>query len=128
MLKRFTSVILSLCIVATLFAGLNFSAFAAASDAKDNTVNSITSGMEVEATRNEWLTNNGYEPSKSIIKDYASSKAKVYYYICSKEENPEIANVNTLTYGQLSIGIFFYTAFEQIGSTVMMNVKNLAEK
>ncbi len=100
MLKRFTSVILSLCIVATLFAGLNFSAFAAASDAKDNTVNSMTSGMEVEATRNEWLTNNGYEPSKSIIRDYASSKAKVYYYISSKEENPEFANVNTLTYGQ----------------------------
>ena len=100
MLKRFTSVILSLCIVATIFAGLNFSAFAAASDANDNTVNSITSGMEVEATRNEWLTNNGYEPSKSIIRDYASSKTKVYYYISSKEENPEFANVNTLTYGQ----------------------------
>ncbi len=82
MFKRLISVVLSLSIVASLFAGLSFSAFAAPTsstektDEKGNTVYLRTgSTMTACATDKSW----DIDPEKSLIRTKAP--VSVYYYI-----------------------------------------------
>ena len=100
MQKRILSMILSLSIVASLFAGLSFSAFAAATDSKGNKVVVNNSGMDTEATRTQWLADNGYDLRTSLIRDWTSANTKAYYYISSQDENPSFAGLNSVTYGK----------------------------
>ena len=104
MQKRILSIVLSLSIVASLFAGLSFNAFAANKDSvAGNTIVQETSGMDVMATRDQWLDSKGYNLSTSLIRNTQNSDAKVYYYISSQEENPTFAGVNGLTYGKRTL-------------------------
>ncbi len=106
MVKKFTSIFLSLSIVASLFAGLSFSAFAAPTsgtlvpnDAFGNSVYYRNKDLTSIATDATW----DCVPSKSLVR--GKTPEKVYYYVNESFATDETSTLNgatDITFGELA--------------------------